>query len=97
LVGLIVLASVGTLLDLSRSVTFGSSAIPACCIVLSAVASVVMTALASSSCVLFCVVVGGMVWVSCLGRFEVDGVGVGCRRCCGSCLLVLLVCFRIGV
>ena len=97
LVGLVVLASGGTLLDLSRSVTLGSSVIPACCIVLSAVARVVMTALASSSCVSFCVVVGGMVWVFCMGRFVVDGVGVGCRRCCGSCLLVLLVCLRSGV
>ena len=96
-VGLVVLASGGTLLDLSRSVTFGSSVIPACCIVLSAVARVVMTALASSSCGLFCVAVEGKVWVLCLGRSEFDGVGVGCRRCCGSCLLVLLFCLRNGV
>ena len=96
LVGLVVLASGGTLLDLSRFVTFGSSVIPACCIVLSAVARVVMTALASSSCALFCVVVEGMVWVLCLGLFEVKRVGVDCRRCCGSCLLVVLVCLRCG-
>ena len=81
--------------DLSRSATFGSKCIPACCMVFSAVASVEMTALASLSGLVLCVgeVVGVLVFL--FGALAV-GVGVVCRRCCGSCLLLLLLCRLCG-